>query len=77
MLHALGRHPYRPAHIHFMIAATGFKTLTTALYISGDRYLDSDAVFGSKESLVVRYQQFQENGRSGDAIDFDFVLSAN
>jgi hydroxyquinol 1,2-dioxygenase len=77
MLHALRRHPYRPAHIHFMIAAPGFRTLTTALYISGDRYLGSDAVFGSKESLVVRYRQIQANGWSGDSIDFDFVLSAD
>jgi hydroxyquinol 1,2-dioxygenase len=74
MLAALGRHPYRPAHLHFMISAPGFKTLTTALYIDGDPYLDSDAVFGSKQSLVVRYQRPPAHGSSPDTIDFDFVL---
>jgi hydroxyquinol 1,2-dioxygenase len=77
MLLALGRHPYRPAHLHFMIAAPGFKTLTTALYIAGDPYLDSDAVFGSKESLVVRYRQSGANDSSPDTVDFDFVLTAS
>jgi hydroxyquinol 1,2-dioxygenase len=77
MLRALGRHPYRPAHIHFMIAAPGFKTLTTALYVAGDQYLQSDAVFGSKESLVVGYQPSGANGSSPDAIDFDFVLASD
>jgi hydroxyquinol 1,2-dioxygenase len=77
MLLAMGRHPYRPAHLHFMIAAPGFKTLTTALYIAGDPYLDSDAVFGAKESLVVRYGRPGANAPSPDTIDFDFVLTAN
>ena len=76
MLTALGRHPYRPAHIHFMITAPGFRTLTTALYIAGDPYLDSVAVFGAKESLVVNYIRSQSNGSSPDIIDFDFVLTA-
>jgi hydroxyquinol 1,2-dioxygenase len=75
MLLALGRHPYRPAHVHFKIAAPGYKTLTTALYMAGDRYLDSDAVFGAKKSLVVRCRHSGSNGTSVDTIDFDFVLS--
>ena len=77
MLRALARHPYRPAHVHFKIAAPGYKTLTTALYIAGDRYLDSDVVFGAKKSLVVRYRHSGTNGASADTIEFDFVLSAD
>ncbi len=77
MLLALRRHPYRPAHIHFMISAPGFKTLTTALYIAGDKYLDSDVVFGAKESLVVSYRQSSANGASRDTIEFDFVLASS
>jgi len=77
MLNTVGRHPYRPAHIHFRIAATGYQPLTTALYIAGDKYLDSDAVFGSRSSLVVEYQPVakrdQANGAE-DSIEFDFVL---
>jgi hydroxyquinol 1,2-dioxygenase len=72
MLSSLGRHPFRPAHIHFIVSARGFETLTTALYIAGDKYLDSDAVFGSRPSLVVDYHH--ADGRRHDSIEFDFVL---
>jgi len=74
MLRALARHPYRPAHIHFRIAAPGYRTLTTALYIAGDRYLDSDVVFGAKKSLVINYRR-SPNGAAA-AIEFDFVLNS-
>ena len=53
LLRALGRHPYRPAHIHFIISAEGYAPLTTQLFVSGDEYLDSDAVFGVKDALIV------------------------
>lgn len=75
MLRALARHPYRPAHLHFMIAAPGYNTLTTALYMAGDKYLDSDVVFGAKKSLVARYHHSGANGTSPDTIKFDFVLT--
>jgi hydroxyquinol 1,2-dioxygenase len=74
MLRALGRHPFRPAHIHFILAAAEFQTLTTALYINGDRYLDSDAVFGSRPSLVVDYRRSTSRG-APDEIRFDFALA--
>lgn len=53
LLQMMGRHPFRPAHAHFMISATGHRTLITHLFIPGDAYLDSDAVFGVKQSLIV------------------------
>ena len=53
MLQATKRHPYRPAHIHFMIGHEGYETLVTHLFANGDPYLDSDAVFGVKQSLIV------------------------
>ena len=52
LLHATDRHPYRPAHIHFIVAAPGFKELTTHIFVGGSEYIDSDAVFAVKESLV-------------------------
>jgi hydroxyquinol 1,2-dioxygenase len=52
MLRAQGRHPFRPAHIHFMISAPGYETLVTHVFIDGDKYLDSDVVFGVKDSLI-------------------------
>lgn len=56
MLRAQGRHPYRPEHVHFMISAPGFETLVTHVFADGDKYLDSDAVFGVKNSLIKTYK---------------------
>jgi protocatechuate 3,4-dioxygenase beta subunit len=55
MLKALGRHPYRPAHVHFIVGAKGFAPITTHYFVPGDPYLESDAVFGVKESLIVDF----------------------
>jgi hydroxyquinol 1,2-dioxygenase len=52
LLEALARHPYRPAHIHFLVTADGYQDVTTHLFVADSPYLDSDAVFGVKESLV-------------------------
>jgi hydroxyquinol 1,2-dioxygenase len=55
ILNAMGRHPMRPAHLHFIVSAKGYETLTTHLFVEGDPYLDSDVVFGVKNSLVVPF----------------------
>lgn len=52
LLQATKRHPMRPAHIHFRVSAPGFETLVTHVFVSGDPWLESDAVFGVKESLI-------------------------
>lgn len=72
LLKAMGRHPNRPAHLHFMITAAGCRRLVTHLFIDGDPYLDSDAVFGVKSSLIVRPQVMADGGL---AIDYDFTLA--
>ncbi|TPG45739.1 hydroxyquinol 1,2-dioxygenase [Roseomonas nepalensis] len=54
MVTAQGRHGCRPAHIHMLIGAEGYRELVTALYLGNDQYIDSDVVFGVSESLVVR-----------------------
>ena len=56
ILRAAGRHPMRPAHIHFMITAPGYERLITHLFVKGDEYLNSDAVFGVKESLILDFK---------------------
>ena len=56
MLDGMGRHPYRPAHVHTIVSASGYESITTHLFADGDPYLDSDAVFGVKNSLVVAFQ---------------------
>ena len=65
MLKATNRHPYRPAHLHFLIAAEGYETLITHLFVDGDQYLDSDAVFGVKKSLIRTYTR-QDPGVAPD-----------
>jgi hydroxyquinol 1,2-dioxygenase len=55
MLLASGRHPWRPAHVHFRISAPGFQTLVTHLFRADDPYLDSDVVFGVRSSLIGDY----------------------
>ncbi len=57
MLAATGRHPWRPAHLHFMIRAAGYQPLTTHIFRDGDAYLDSDVVFGVRSSLVGDYAE--------------------
>ena len=52
MLAAQGRHPFRPAHIHFMAEASGHERLVTHIFQEADPYLDSDVVFGVKDSLI-------------------------
>ena len=72
LLRATGRHPWRPAHLHFMIKAPGYETLITHVFRGGDRYLDSDAVFGVRESLVADWVK-QPDGRY--LVEYDFVLN--
>ncbi|KAJ9144592.1 Aromatic compound dioxygenase [Pleurostoma richardsiae] len=53
LLQKLKRHPYRPSHMHFMFKKLGYDRLITALYLRGDPYETSDAVFGVKQSLII------------------------
>ncbi len=55
MLQKMGRHPMRPGHIHMLVSAAGHQTITTHLFAAGSEYIDSDAVFGVKESLVTPF----------------------
>jgi hydroxyquinol 1,2-dioxygenase len=53
LLTALGRHPWRPAHIHFLVTAPGHRRFLAQAYLAGGPYLDDDAISGVKESLIV------------------------
>jgi hydroxyquinol 1,2-dioxygenase len=55
LLQATKRHPYRPAHIHFIVSAPGHRTLTTHIFVAGSLYIESDAVFAVKKSLVTDF----------------------
>jgi catechol 1,2-dioxygenase len=63
----------RPAHLHFSFAAPGFAPLTTALYVGGDPYIDGDAVFGVKPSLVGNYVR-NDAPEPHVTLHYDFVL---
>jgi hydroxyquinol 1,2-dioxygenase len=82
LLAAGGRGPMRPAHIHFRVEAPGCELLITHVFADGDEYLDSDAVFGVKESLVAPFSRHPA-GRAPDGselgepfytMNYDLVL---
>lgn len=83
MLLASGRHPWRPAHVHFMIQAAGYETLITHVFRDGDQYLDGDVVFGVRSSLIAQYVHHEAGappfgpatGGGFYTLDFDFVLN--
>ena len=72
LLKAVGRHPWRPAHLHFLIKADGYETLITHVFRSDDPYLDSDAVFGVRQSLIADWKP-QADGSY--LVEYDFVLN--
>lgn len=82
LFEALGRHGNRPAHIHFLVAADGMRTLTTQVNIPGDTYLDDDFAFATRDGLVVELQPgtqpggYESLGITGPftRVQFDFVL---
>ena len=57
MLEVTGRHPWRPAHIHMIVTAPGFARLQTHIFDSQSQYLDSDAVFAVKDSLIRTFEE--------------------
>ena len=73
MLGHLGRHPYRPAHMHYLVTAPGFQKLVTHTFVGDDSYLTSDAVFGVKSSLVAPYERL-EGAETLWRSAYDFVL---
>ena len=85
LMNAAHRSPMRPAHVHFMITLTGYKTLITHVFKEGDRYLDSDAVFGVKSSLITGFER-HEPGIAPDGkhmnvafytMNYDFLLASD
>jgi catechol 1,2-dioxygenase len=84
MLRATNRHAWRPAHVHFVVSAPGYSPVTTHVFDSVDKYLDEDAVFGVKNSLIAQFKEHKtrdEVARKFGAeppfctCEFDFVLA--
>lgn len=82
MLNAAGRHAFRPAHLHFIVDAPEHEALTTHIFVNGDEYLESDAVFATKASLVGDFQQSDNTELAAEFsletpfthLEFDFGL---
>ena len=87
LLHATGREPWRPSHLHIMVSASGFKTLVTELFPYDDPYVDRDAVFGVREELLIEYLEHRDLASLPEGleigkettlpfytVDFDFIL---
>ncbi|GAA1038666.1 hydroxyquinol 1,2-dioxygenase [Virgisporangium ochraceum] len=82
LLRATRRHPYRPAHIHVIAAAAGHRPVTTHVFVAGDPYLESDAVFAVRRSLVREFTVVDDPDRAADLgvanpfrdVRFDIVL---
>ncbi|MFD3456470.1 intradiol ring-cleavage dioxygenase [Streptomyces sp. NPDC058691] len=85
LLGATRRHPYRPAHIHFIAGHAGFQPVTTHIFVEDSPYLDSDAVFAVKKSLVQTFTEVDDAGLAAEygvrapfrLADFDIVLRAS
>ena len=83
LLNRLGRHPYRPAHLHYIVTKDGYDKLTTHIFDPDDPYINSDAVFGVKESLLAEFKRVDDTNRAKDVgfdgpywdVEFDFVLA--
>src|SRR5271154_5742396 len=84
MLKATGRHPWRPAHIHFVVSAEGYDPVTTHIFDRIDPYLASDAVFAVKDSLICDFVRHETPGAEASRLgiappyytaEFDFRLT--
>ena len=83
MLEHLGRHPNRPAHLHYIIKADGYETLITHIFDPDDPYIHSDAVFGVKQSLLATFRHVEDPARAREygfsdrfwEVNHDFVLA--
>jgi hydroxyquinol 1,2-dioxygenase len=78
MIRAQNRHGFRPAHIHFLVGADGYRELVTALYLTGDEHIGSDTVFGVTESLVTDVVEHDAGSPIPNlpSIHFDFTLGS-
>lgn len=78
ILNACGRHPWRPAHLHFIVKAEGYRSLVTEVFPADDPYLDQDTVFGVRGDLIMNYQSmpagsFPEGFELSGSVDEDYL----
>src|SRR5207244_2753543 len=84
MVKKTGNHPMRPAHMHAIVSAPGYQQVITHVFVDGDPYIDSDAVFAVKDSLIGKYRKVdsQEEAKKLGMpnpflrLDWDFKLAS-
>lgn len=76
LLRAQRRHPFRPAHLHFMVSSPGHKVLITQVFDDDSEHLHSDPVFGVTAPLVGHFQRVQRDGAALALLQHDFHLLA-
>ncbi|HSI56116.1 MAG TPA: catechol 1,2-dioxygenase, partial [Ideonella sp.] len=74
LLRAQRRHPYRPAHLHFMVSKPGFKVLITQVFADDSEHLESDPVFGVTQCLVGQFERSQRDGQPLALLAHEFTL---
>lgn len=74
LLANLGRHPFRPAHMHFIVSARGFQSVVTHTFVGDDAYIGSDAVFGVKGTLVAPFERLSGASTAWRS-PFDFIMT--
>ncbi|KAI0377786.1 aromatic compound dioxygenase [Hypomontagnella monticulosa] len=74
LLQLLDRHPYRPAHIHFIVRAPGFRTLITQVFDVEDAHVADDTVFAVKDDLKVTFKRREGDKKAHWTLEYDFVL---
>ena len=84
LIDQLGRHPYRPAHLHYIISKDGYDEVTTHIFDPDCPYINNDAVFGVKESLIAHFEKVEDTAKLAEMgfegpyywdVVFDFVLA--
>ena len=74
-LQLLDRHPYRPAHIHFIVTAPGYKPIVTQIFDRRDKYVENDSVFAVKSSLIVDFLPREGDSKAQFELPYDFKLA--
>jgi catechol 1,2-dioxygenase len=77
VLQALDRHPWRPAHIHFIISAPGYKSIVTQIFDRTDEHIDNDVAFAVKDRLAVDFEPKKNDPKAQFGLDYDFRLVSN
>lgn len=75
LLQLMDRHPYRPAHIHYIVQHEGHKPITTQIFDAESKYLDDDSVFAVKDSLVVKFEPRKGDAQAEWELEYNVALA--